>query len=206
MGPLPSPEPLADDEVELLLDIADKALVTALVGDRPALPALDTLPQSLHARTGAFVTLKVGGELNGCIGTLDGDEPLGHAVHRLALSAAFADYRLPPLRPTDYRDLTIELSLLSPLTPIDASTRGQLLDELEPGHDGIVVKTGSRQGLFLPSVWEQLPDAEDFLDHLWRKAGLAPRTWPPGLETFRFRARKHERRAGTGGRTPMANS
>lgn len=198
MAPSYSPEHLADDDVELLLDLADTTLARALVGDRPPLPTLETLPAALHERRGAFVTLKVGGELNGCIGTIDGDEPLGHAIPRLALSAAFADYRLPALRPSDYRDLLIEVSLLSPLTPIDARSRDELRATLEPGDDGVVVKSGSRQALFLPAVWEQLPDPDDFLDHLWHKAGLAPRTWPPGTETFRFRARKHERRAGSG--------
>lgn len=198
MAHSPSPEHLSDADATVLLDLADATLTRALVGDRPELPALHDLPQGLHQRQGAFVTLKVAGELNGCIGTLDGDEPLGHAVPRLALSAAFADHRLPPLRPADYDRLTIEVSLLSPLEPIAAFSREDLLTELRPGQDGVVVKANRRQGLFLPAVWEQLPDPEDFLDHLWHKAGLPPRTWPSGTQTYRFTARKLERDATRG--------
>jgi AmmeMemoRadiSam system protein A len=142
------------------------------------------------------VTLTVGGELNGCIGNVEGTEPIAHAVARLALSAAFGDPRLPALRPRDYPHLTIELSLLSELTPIDARSHADLLRAIRPQRDGVVIATGRGHGLFLPAVWEQLPCPEDFLDHLWIKAGLTPSTWPKDLRAFRFSAHVHRRRAG----------
>lgn len=200
MAPLPSPElepSVGGRDVEVLLDIADTTIAVALAGREPTLPPLSALPPGLHTPVGAFVTLTVAGRLNGCIGTVEGDEPLGHAVARLALSAAFADPRLPALRPDDHPHLSIELSLLSPLEPVPVRSRTDLLDAVRPGHDGVVVRAGTRQGLFLPSVWEQLPDPEEFLDHLWLKAGLIPGTWPAGLRAFRFTAQRHERRAGT---------
>ena len=196
MDPSHSPEPLRDADAEVLLDLADTTIATALAGDRPALPPLHALPAALQQPGGVFVTLTVAGELNGCIGTIDGDEPLGHSVPRLALSAAFDDHRLPPLRPADYSRLDIELSLLSRQTPIDVDSRAALLAELRPGHDGVVISAGPRQGLFLPSVWEKLPDPDDFLDHLWLKAGLPPRTWLPDMRASRFTTQRHERRAG----------
>jgi AmmeMemoRadiSam system protein A len=191
--------PIAVDDAEILLDIAELTVATALFGGRPTLPPLEHLPRSLQARVGAFVTLTVAGELNGCIGNVEGIEPIGYAVARLALSAAFGDPRLPALRPVDYPQLTIELSLLSGLSVIAAGSRGDLLRALRPHEDGVVVTAGPRQGLFLPSVWEQLPSPDDFLDHLWIKAGLTPRTWPTDLRAFRFTAERYRRRAGTGG-------
>ncbi|MBV9953348.1 MAG: AmmeMemoRadiSam system protein A [Acidimicrobiia bacterium] len=190
MAPSPSPE-----DVELLLDIADEAIERALAGQRAKPPALASLPPSLREPVGVFVTLRVGGELNGCIGALDGVEPLGPAVARLAVSAAFGDPRLPALRPADRPHLTIEISLLSPLEPIAVANRDELLASLRPGTDGLVVVALGRRALFLPAVWEQLPDPERFVDQLWAKAGLSPGTWPKGIELSRFTARHHEREA-----------
>jgi hypothetical protein len=197
MAPSPCAEPLVGEaDAELLLDIAEAAIISALRGRQPKLPPLGILPSALHRRAGVFVTLTVAGSLNGCIGTIEGVEPVGHAVALLALSAAFADQRLPALRPADYAHLTIEISLLSPPSPLEAASRAQLVGELRPGQDGLIIEAGTRRGLFLPSVWEQLPRREDFLDQLWLKAGLAPRTWPSGLRAFRFETERHERVAG----------
>ncbi len=197
MEPSPSLEPILDQhDIEALLDIAENAIATALAGHSAVPPPLESLPPALHRRVGAFVTLKVHGRLNGCVGTIEGVEPLGCAVARLALSAAFADPRLPALQPSDYAHLEITLSLLSPLSPIEVRSRSELKGALRPGLDGLMISAGERQAVFLPSVWEQLPDPEDFLDHLWRKAGLRPGIWPANLRAFRFTAQHHERRAG----------
>jgi AmmeMemoRadiSam system protein A len=196
MAPSPSPDGRLDAaDVETLLELADTAIEQALAGSRPRPPSLDALPPALREPRGVFVTLRVGGELNGCIGSVDGDEPLGQAVVRLALAAAFGDPRLPALRPADRADLTIAVSILSPLTPMPVSSRAELLAALVPGRDGLVVATPGRRGLFLPAVWEQLPDPEQFVDHLWAKAGLTPGTWPAGIVLSRFTAREHEREA-----------
>ena len=204
MAPSPSSDPqLEPEHIELLLDIGEAAIAGALAGRRTALPSLDDLPAALHAPARVFVTLHVAGELNGCIGAIDGDEPLGHAVARLSLSAAFSDPRLPPLGPADRDGLTIELSLLSPFTPLPAACVEDLVATVRPGRDGLLVRAGRRQGLFLPTVWEQLPEPQHFVDHLWSKAGLPRGTWPAGTETFRFTTHHHARRHGAG-RSPSA--
>ena len=180
----------------MLLDLADDAVVDGLRGLPPRVPDVAVLPPALRERRGVFVTLTVDGELNGCIGTIEATEPLGVAVGRLARSAAFSDHRLPSLQAEDYTALTIEVSLLSPLEPIDAASRRELLDQLRAGVDGLVIDTGHRQGVFLPAVWEKLPDPDVFFDHLLRKAGLTPGSWPAGLRASRFTAEKLTRRAG----------
>lgn len=184
---------ISPDEAELLLDIAEATLATALRGRPPALPRLGELPDRLHEHVGAFVTLTVADQLNGCIGDVEGTEPLAHSVARLALSAAFADPRLPALEPTQFDDLAIELSLLSPLSPIAAGSRSELLDRLRPLHDGLVVRSGERTAVFLPAVWRQRADPGAFVDQLWHKAGLPPGAWPPDIEALRFSTESHGR-------------
>lgn len=195
MAPSSSPDVIAHADGERLLDLAEAALDAALAGRRPQPPRLSTVAPALREPGEAFVTLHVAGALNGCIGSLDGDEPLAHAVGRLALAAAFHDPRLPVLEPADRADLSVEISLLSPRTPIEASDHEELAEALRPGLDGVVVQAGHRRGLFLPDVWQQLPHPVEFLTHLWRKAGLRPGSWPPGLEASRFVTQRFERRS-----------
>lgn len=203
MGPSPSAEEaggrMTAVEAELLVDIGDAAIVDGLLGRRPGAPPVHLLPPALQQRLGVFVTLKVDSSLNGCIGSIDGTEPVGHAVAHHAWAAAFTDPRLPPLRRADYQRLLIEVSVLSGLSTIPASSRSELLDQLRPHTDGVVITAGGRRALFLPAVWEQLPDPADFLDHLQLKAGFRPGGWPPGMLTYRFTADRFARRAGEQG-------
>ena len=184
---LPPPEQAA------LLDVAEDAILAGLEGRRLTPPEWPT------ERRGVFVTLHVDGELNGCIGTIEPDEPLAAAVARRAWDAAFADPRLPRLRTDDWDRLHIEISVLSPLERLDVRSFDELLAAITPGVDGLMITAGSRRGTFLPSVWEQLPDPRQFLDQLWRKAGLTPGTWPEGLVVERYRTQSF-------GRTPLKST
>ncbi len=204
MVPSPSHEtPLAAGDAELLLDLADGAVIDGFLGHPPAAPPEALLPAALRERTGVFVTLTVRGELNGCIGSIEGVEPLGRAAARHAWSAAFADPRLPALRPDEYEELAIEVSVLSPLVAMPATSRRQVLEHLRPSIDGLVIAESDRRGVFLPAVWDQLPEREAFLDHLQAKAGLRPGSWPSGMRAWRFTAAKFARRA-AGQTTPSA--
>jgi AmmeMemoRadiSam system protein A len=186
-------QPVSEAAGERLVDVADRAVVAGL-HDRPrVVPDPADFPADLRQRLGAFVTLTVRGELNGCIGSIQGEEPLGVSVARHAWSAAFSDPRLPPLRWSDYESLEIEVSVLSPLTTIPAGSRTELLSALRPGTDGLLIGAGARRAVFLPSVWDQLPSAETFVEHLFRKAGLAPTMWPGDLRASRFTAQKIRR-------------
>lgn len=184
MAPSPSPDALDRHELEALVDIADDVLAAALAGRPYELPPVDAVPEALHACRGAFVTLTVDGALNGCIGDVAGNQPLHEAVARLALSAAFDDPRLPPLSAHQYERLTIEVSVLAPFEPVAADDRTELVALLRPHVDGVFIRAGHRSGLFLPGVWTQLPDPDDFLDHLWYKAGLSTSVWPETIDRF----------------------
>jgi len=202
MARSPSPEAMGErlpaSHADLLLDIAEQAIVDGLRNRRPTVPTPAELPEELRRAVGAFVTLNVHGQLNGCIGSIETDEAVAVSVARHAWSAAFDDPRLPALRWVDYDHVDIEISLLSPLAPMVASSRDDLLDVLEQGVDGLLVVAGARRAVFLPSVWEQLPSAETFLSHLFLKAGLDPAAWPDELRAFGFTAEKFGRPASSG--------
>lgn len=194
MAPSPSPETrIHAGEAELLLDIAHQSILAGLRGRLPLAPDPADLPAVLRARVGSFVTLTVLGELNGCIGSIEGFEPLGVSVARHAWAAAFSDPRLPPLRRSDYEHLTIEVSVLSRLAEIPVDSRRELLADLRPGVDGLVIEARRQRAVFLPAVWDALPDPVEFLDRLYMKAGLVPGSWPDRMQAFRFTAEKVSR-------------
>lgn len=189
MAPSPSP----DERETVLLDLAEAAILGAF-GLRGAPPPPDPRPGWLDEAHGAFVTLTVDGQLNGCIGQIDRPDPLATAIGRLALDAAFDDPRLPALAPSDLPGLEIEVSVLSPMAPIPCRDRAELLLQLRPGIDGLLIAAGGRRAVFLPDVWAQLPGPGAFFDHLLAKAGLRPGGWPSGLRAWRFTTERFRRR------------
>jgi AmmeMemoRadiSam system protein A len=196
MAHSPSPDALGADDVEVLLDLADAAIVAGLVGRRPPVPTSSSLPTALRAEHGLFVTLTIDDELNGCIGAIEGAAPIGVAVVRHAWSAAFEDPRLPTLRGHQYERLGIEVSVLSPLEPITVGSRDDLLAGLDAGVDGLVIGRGARRAVFLPAVWEHVPEPADFLAHLEAKAGIPPGGWDSHMTAHRFTAAKFRREPG----------
>jgi uncharacterized protein len=197
MAPSPSPDtPLSGEDRDILLHIADTAIADGLLGRPPSAPTVEHLPPALREHRGIFVTLTVDATLNGCIGSIAGIEPLGHGSARHAWSAAFADPRLPALRPHHYDRLLIEVSVLSPLTTLTATSRRDVLDQLRPADGLVIAADRHHQAVFLPAVWDQLPEPAAFLDHLQLKAGLPPGQWPASMRAWRFSAEKFARHSG----------
>ena len=175
--------PAAADQ---LLDLAEAAIRARLVGDPPPRVDVPALPPQLRRPLGAFVTLHVRGELNGCIGHIIGTAPIAAGVAELAVSSAFHDPRLPALRADDLDDLDIEISLLSVPAPVPARTRAELVGRLRPGVDGLILSSGGHSAVFLPTVWQQLPDPDDFVDRLLLKARLPTDRWPDDMRAELF--------------------
>ena len=142
----------------------------------------------LQAEGAAFVTLKRTGALRGCIGSPRAWRPLIEDVADNAFRAAFRDPRFPPLSPSERAGLEISLSILGPPEEIAFASEEELIAALRPGEDGVILEEGKRRGLFLPAVWESLPEPAEFLRHLKRKAGLPPDHWSDSLRAFRFPA------------------
>jgi AmmeMemoRadiSam system protein A len=152
-----------------LIDLARAAIRHRLgAGPAPVLPEAGALAEP----RGAFVTLRRGGELRGCIGRFEPDGSLAHTVVRMAEAAAFEDPRFPPLRPEEVADLDVHVSALGPRRPLPDPTRVRV------GEHGLVVKQGWHRGVLLPVVAvEHGWDAPTFLKHACLKAGLRPDAW-----------------------------
>jgi AmmeMemoRadiSam system protein A len=144
----------------------------------------------LHEPGATFVTLRLIGELRGCVGSLQAYRPLYDDVRSNARAAAFHDTRFPPVHPSEYPEISVEVSLLSPCEPLELGCEEEALARLRPGIDGIVFEFQSRRSTFLPQVWEQLPDPWDFLAHLKRKAGLPATFWNPEVRLWRYTVMK----------------
>jgi AmmeMemoRadiSam system protein A len=187
MAPLFSIE-LSETHQGALLDIARDAIEYAATGGLPPGPRSDTTDEPLQARVGTFVTLTIRRQLRGCIGSLQGSDPLCHAVADAAYSAARRDPRFAPLRAAELPATRIEISVLSQPEGLEVASRAHLLSALRPGVDGLVLEDGRHRSTFLPKVWEQLPRPEQFLAQLLAKAGLPPDHWSDTLRFNRYQA------------------
>jgi len=185
---------LSNEERRILLDIAEAAIDQALKGATPRPPSLAGLPPRL-AQTGAsFVTLTQNGRLRGCIGSLEPRRPLAEDVHFNALAAAFYDPRFPPLTPAEWPETEVEVSVLSPLKPLEYASIDDLIQQLTP-EMGLVLEHPRGRATYLPQVWEQLPDPELFLASLAQKAGLDPGVYAdPATRLYYYTVEKFTRR------------
>ena len=121
-----------------------------------------------------FVTLRLGGALRGCIGSLAARQPLGRDVADNARAAALRDPRFSPLTREELEAVEIEVSLLSPASSIRFADEADLFAQIVPRRDGVILSAGARRATFLPQVWDELPEPAAFFGHLRRKAGLGP--------------------------------
>lgn len=171
----------------LLLELARASIHHGLREGRSLSVALEGVAAALVMPRASFVTLKRGRSLRGCIGSLEAWRPLAVDVAENAFAAAFRDPRFPPVRADEVDDLAIHLSLLTPAVAMTFSSEADLLAQLQPGVDGLILQEGSARGTFLPSVWAELPTPQLFLAHLKRKAGLLPDYWSSSVCIWRYK-------------------
>jgi AmmeMemoRadiSam system protein A len=173
---------LTDEQKQVLLKVARASLEAAVRGEAP--PDTGTEDLALLEERGAFVTLKRGGQLRGCLGYVEGIMPLIEAVAENAAAAALRDPRFPPVRPDELPQIKIEVSALTPLAPVENP------DDIQVGCHGLMVCLGPNRGLLLPQVPEEYGwEREEFLAHTCRKAGLPPDSWrDPAAQLFCFQA------------------
>jgi AmmeMemoRadiSam system protein A len=173
----------------LLAAVARGTISLGLVQGRPPQVDPDAYPETLRAPGASFVTLRLRGALRGCTGSLEAVRPLVCDVARNAWRSATADPRFAPLREVELAGLDVHVSVLSPLEPVAADSEPELLGQLRPGVDGLVLREGRRCATFLPAVWESLSDPREFLDQLRLKAGLPRGHWSPELRFERYTTR-----------------
>ena len=170
-----------------LLALARQAIAHHL-GRAPA-PVVPDDPR-LHAKGATFITLTKDGDLRGCIGSLRRSRTLGDDVLANAVAAAMEDPRFPPLEADELDAIAIEVSVLSEPEFLDFFGEEELLAQLRPGEDGLIIFSGCRSATFLPQVWEQLPEPQQFLAALKHKAGLSPHREVAGLTAARYQVQK----------------
>ncbi len=183
---------LTGAEGRQLLEIAREAVRSGVSGhgpdDAPSDPETPDFSENLLAPCGAFVTLKAGEHLRGCIGLIEAAKPLWQTVREMALAAAFEDPRFMPVTAEELPGLHLEISALSPLEEITS------LKQIKVGEHGLLVKKGFHSGLLLPQVAaEHGWGMEEFLRNTCYKAGLHPDTWKkrkknPEIKIFIFTA------------------
>jgi AmmeMemoRadiSam system protein A len=172
---------LSSDDCRLLLDLARRAISSAIIEKR--ILDFSPYPSTLTQPAGAFVTLHRDGQLRGCVGQVEASDPLGDAVARAAINAALHDSRFPAVEADEVRRLEIEISVLSPPEPIAPET-------ILPGHHGLLIVKGEHRGLLLPQVaagrrWS----SQRFLEETCAKAGLPRDAWrDPATRIFAFTA------------------
>ncbi len=174
---------LKDYQKIKLLKIARKSIEKYLMEKIKYEPRVND--KELEKKRGVFVTLKSSGRLRGCLGCIEPENKLAVSVRDMAVSAAVADPRFPPVTPEEIKGLIIEISVLS--LPREVSGPGEIK---VPG-EGVIVEKEGRKGVYLPQVaYETGWDKEKFLSSLCRdKAGLAADAFKdPAARLFSFRA------------------
>ena len=177
---------IEDNYQQLLLDLALLAIRYGLAHGKVIEVDEGDYPEPLREHRATFVTLKHQGQLRGCIGTLEAYRPLVKDVAANAYAAAFSDPRFRPVTDAQLPDLKISISILMPSEELSFENEVELIGQLRPGVDGLILQEGSYRGTFLPSVWESLPDKHQFLEHLKRKAGLATDYWSDKIRVYRY--------------------
>jgi len=164
-------------EQEILLKIAREALEKSVQGKPLPKVKLNVLPPALQDDGASFVTLTKSARLRGCIGALQPYQPLAIDVQEHAVAAALQDFRFPNVKPTELELINIEVSVLSPKKPIRYEGPQDLVNQLRPNIDGVVLQDGLRKATFLPQVWEKIADPELFLSQLCVKMGAPGDLW-----------------------------
>jgi len=165
---------LPESAGEILINIARKAIECRFTGKEVAIPDEDFL----DAERGVFVTLSKKGELRGCIGFPEPVFPLGPAVRKAAVGAAFTDTRFPPVTEEELKEIKIEVSVLTLPEHIHAIDPQDYEDVIKIGRDGLIIEMHNQSGLLLPQVpveWNW--DVREFLEQVCHKAGLPPDAW-----------------------------
>ena len=176
---------LSTHDRQTLLEFALRAIERGLAGDRLKVKP-EEFSTALQAQGASFVTIRLERQLRGCIGTLEAQHALISDVVSNAYSAAFRDPRFPALTHAEFRMLEVHISVLSEPQPMVVVSEADLLAQLRPGIDGLVLEEGYHRGTFLPAVWEQLSEPREFVRHLKRKAGLPADYWSPALRVSRY--------------------
>lgn len=171
-----------------VVDVCKKSIMAGLNKEKVE---VEKIPEVFQQPGACFVTLEKNNELGikdlrGCIGSIIAHRSLIDDLVKNAQNSAFSDQRFQPLKKEEFDELSINVSLLSAPEKMHFKDEADLLNQIRPFVDGIIIKDGGYQSVYLPSVWEQLPEKEVFLASLKIKAGMSPKHFSPTFEAYRY--------------------
>jgi AmmeMemoRadiSam system protein A len=176
----------SEQEKKLLLKLARDAIAYGLKNHKIMPIDINQYPENLQKQGATFVTLQINKQLRGCIGSLQAYQPLVKDLAHNAYAAAFSDPRFTPLTEDEFPKLDIHISILNKPEPMQFTSEQDLIRQLQPGIDGLILSDNGHRGTFLPSVWESLPEPALFFAHLKLKAGLPHDYWSDTLTVHRY--------------------
>lgn len=169
-----------------LLRIAAQSVVYGFERGRALRVRPTRYPEELRQKGATFVSIYYNGALRGSAGSTEATRPIIDDIAENAYQAAFNDFRFNPLTQEELQDAEISISLLTRRTRIKFADEADLLAQIRPKTDGLVLRERSNSALFLPQIWESFSSPREFLAHLKRKAGLSPDYKSPTLKVYRF--------------------
>jgi len=187
------PVRLHKSDRKTLLEVAEQSIAVGLQTRRIIKPELMSYSDPLRHVQASFVTLRTESQLRGCVGSVEASDPLVMDVGHNAFCAAFNNGRYPALTEAEFPNLTIQVTVLSPLKHLITRSLGDVFAQIHPGVDGVVLRLGRQHGMFLPEVWETLQDPVEFFRHLRLKAGLPPERWSPRIRVSTFQTQRFSR-------------
>ncbi|PIE43877.1 MAG: AMMECR1 domain-containing protein [Gammaproteobacteria bacterium] len=179
---------LSNEDKNTLFTVASESLVLAVNSGHALNISLPDYSSGLVEPGAAFVTLTKQGRLRGCIGSLQAWRPLVEDVAENTLASALRDPRFPSVQANELTELDISLSVLTPPQEMTVLSEADLLEQLVPNEDGLILTCGNHRATYLPSVWEQLPDKQEFVAQLKVKAGFSPDFWSDKMQCQRYHA------------------
>lgn len=185
------PRHFSDQQGQTLVKLARRTLEQKLLPNGSYVPGMITAPgdECFKRHCGTFVTIKKQGRLRGCIGNLIPSGTVWEGIRQNVINAARHDPRFRPLEASELDQVSISISILSKPQPLSYSDGSDLIEKLRVHVDGVIIQKGAAQATYLPQVWDQLPQPEEFLTHLCLKAGLAPNAWRQAdLNVFTYQA------------------
>jgi uncharacterized protein len=171
---------------QLLKKLAKDSIEYGLTNQRPFFVDLSTMPEELIEYRATFVTLEINNQLRGCIGMLEAQRALAEDVVANSYAAAFSDSRFPAVKNDELANISIHISILNPAVQLNIQSETDLITQLQADIDGLIIEDNSHRATFLPSVWQSLPHAKDFVHHLKIKAGFDADYWSKNIRAYRY--------------------
>ena len=177
---------LTEQQQKELLRLARQTIARGCQNSQPPEVNLPNPPAAFLQQGACFVTLHKHDDLRGCIGSIEAHRPLLDDIIYNAFASAFRDHRFAPVQEQELNDLHIGISILTPKQRMAVKTEAELLANLRPGVDGLLIDSVRYHATFLPQVWEQLPEPTRFLAHLKQKAGMPADVWPEDMVCYKY--------------------